>query len=131
MALIKKNSEVPSYALIFIAELINSTLHELHAKTCIFVKAGFLLYIIAPTFAIYFKFIYHETDNKSNKKRPLFMVFGELFNSKKRLTRADLGGGCGGSAPPPEMTCGFLIRSYTNLLYRLICIFSRSHYVVA
>ena len=35
MALIKKNSEVPSYALIFIAELINSTKHELHAKTSI------------------------------------------------------------------------------------------------
>ena len=33
VALIKKNSEVPSNTLIFIAELINSTLHELHAKT--------------------------------------------------------------------------------------------------
>ena len=59
------------------------------------------------------------------------MVFGQLFHSKQRLTRADIGGGCTGSPPPPEMTYGFLIQSYTNLLYRLICIFSRSHYVIA
>ena len=51
------------------------------------------------------------------------MVFGQLFHSKQRLTRADLGGECRGSAPPPEMTYDFLIQSYTNLLYRLICIF--------
>ena len=31
---------------------------------------------MAPTFAVYFKFIYHETDNENNKKRPLFMVLG-------------------------------------------------------
>ena len=59
------------------------------------------------------------------------MVFGQLFHSKQRVTRADLGGGSTGSALPPEMTCGFLIQSYTNLLYRLICIFSRSHYAIA
>ena len=130
MALIKKNSEVPSYTLIFMAELVNSTLHELHAKTCI-CKIALSPYIISPTFARYFKFIYHKTDDENNKKRPLFMVFGQLFHSKQRVTRADLGGGSTGSAPPPEMTCGFLIQSYTNLLYRLICIFSRSHYAIA
>ena len=25
-------------------------------------------------------------------------------------SKADLGGGCRGCAPPPEMTCGFLIQ---------------------
>ena len=40
---------------------------------------------MAPTFAVYFKSIYHETDNENNKKRPLFMVFYQLFHSKQRL----------------------------------------------
>ena len=52
----------------------------------------------APTFAIYFKFIYLETDNENNKKRSLFMAFAQLFHSKKRLG-ADLGGVCGACAP--------------------------------
>ena len=47
---------------------------------------------MAPTFAIYFKFIYYETDNENNEKRPLFMVLGQLFHSKKRLTEADFKG---------------------------------------
>ena len=46
--------------------------------------------MMAPTFAIYFKFIYLETDNENNKKRSHFMAFGQLFHSKKRLG-ADLG----------------------------------------
>ena len=41
VALIKKNSEVPSNTLIFVAELINSTLHELHAKTSSICKIAF------------------------------------------------------------------------------------------
>ena len=53
VALIKKNSEVPSNALIFVAELINSTLHEVHEKTSSICKIAFFLHMMAPTFAIY------------------------------------------------------------------------------
>ena len=67
MALIKKNSEVPSYALIFIAELIKLNITRTTRKNF---NRAFYLYIMAPTFAIYFKFIYHETGNENNKKRP-------------------------------------------------------------
>ena len=41
VALFKKNSEVPSNTLIFLAELINSTLHALHAKTSSICKIAF------------------------------------------------------------------------------------------
>ena len=41
VALFKKNSEVPSNTLIFLAELINSTLHALHAKTSSIYKIAF------------------------------------------------------------------------------------------
>ena len=70
MALIKKNSEVPSNALIFVAEFINSALQELYAKTSSICKIAFFLYIMAPTFASS-KLIFHERENKNNKKRPL------------------------------------------------------------
>ena len=41
VALFKKNSEVPSNTLIFLAELINSTLLALHAKTSSICKIAF------------------------------------------------------------------------------------------
>ena len=61
MALIKKDSEVPSYALIFEAELILNLTLQMHAKK--------VFYIMAPTFAINSTiFIWHETyfENKYN-----------------------------------------------------------------
>ena len=91
MALIKKNSEVPSYALIFMAKLINSALHEVHAKTYI-CKIG--LSPLHNRSHICYIFQVHK-----KKKRPLFMVFGQLFHSKQRVTRADLGGGYRGLNP--------------------------------
>ena len=87
MALIKKNSEVPSNAL-NLAELINSTLLDLHAKTTVFYYSynSFLpLHKYGSHIFYTFQVIYHETDNENNKKRPLFMVFYQLFHSKQRL----------------------------------------------
>ena len=40
------------------------------------------------------------------RKRPTFLNATNWFS----YTRADLGGGCRGCAPPPEMTFGFLIQ---------------------
>ena len=74
---------------------------------------------MAPTFAVYFKFIYHETDNENNKKRPLFMVLGWLFHSKKRLTGADLKGEGAGVAQPRSWDDLWL--SYT-VIYKICCI---------
>ena len=88
MALIKKNSEVPSNALTLEkAELINLTLHELHAKTTVFYSLDSFLPLHKYSSHIFYIFqvIYHETDNENNKTRPLFMVFYQLFHSKQRL----------------------------------------------
>ena len=38
---------------IFVAELINLALHELHAKTSSIYEIAFIFYIMAPTFSIY------------------------------------------------------------------------------
>ena len=35
---------------------------------------------------------------------------GNIWNQNLNFTGADLGGGCRGCAPLPEMTCGFLIQ---------------------
>ena len=45
MALIKKNSEVPSYALVFAAELINNV--TARKKVFHYCKIAFFLYIMA------------------------------------------------------------------------------------
>ena len=50
VALIKKNSEVPSYAVTFSAELINSTSLLKYLANC---KIAFSLYIMVLTFATY------------------------------------------------------------------------------
>ena len=47
----------------------------------------------------------------SSKSRDLLShVISECMQMRGRITGADLGGGCRGCAPPPEMTCGFLIQ---------------------
>ena len=74
---------------------------------------------MAPRFAIYFKFIYHETDNENNEKRPLFMVSGQLFHSKKRLTEADLKGEGAGVAQPRSWDD---LRLSTTVTYKICCI---------
>ena len=40
----------------------------------------------------------------------LDLLRGNLIGSSYTSAGADLGGGCRGCAPPPEMTCGFLIQ---------------------
>ena len=63
MALIKKNSEVPSNALIFAAELYKHNLQKLHAKNVFHSCKAFDLYIMAPLFALYSAtFFWHEID---------------------------------------------------------------------
>ena len=84
VALIKKNSEVPSNALIFVAELINSTLLEVHEKTSSICKIAFFLHMMAPTFAIY-SLVILSLIMKWSKNGPFFMVLYELFHSKQLL----------------------------------------------
>ena len=43
-------------------------------------------------------------------KRKNFKFSPESITAWRAYARADLGGGCRGCAPPPEMTCGFLIQ---------------------
>ena len=63
---------------------------------------------MAPTFAIYFKFIYHETDNENNKKTASF--YG-LLSTLSLSTESYRGGSRGERvAHPPELTFGFLIQ---------------------
>ena len=84
MALIKKNSEVPSNALIFVAELINSTLHEVHAKTSSICKIAFFLYIMVPKIW-YISLVILSLIMKLTKNGPFFIVLYELFHSKQLL----------------------------------------------
>ena len=67
---------------------MNLTLHGLHAKTTVFyyLYNSFLpLHKYSSHIFYIFQVIYQETDNESNKKRPHFMVFYQLFHSKQRL----------------------------------------------
>ena len=132
MALIKKNSEVPSYALIFIPELINSTLREPTRKKLLpFVKSCFLpLHNGSNICYMYQGHLSGKLIMRTTKKRLLFMVFGQLFHSRQSLTGADLGGWVQGVRIPPSPPddLRFSNTIIQNQLYRLICIFSSSHY---
>ena len=70
---------------------------------------------MAPTFAVYFKFIYHETDNENNKNGLFLWSWVNSFTLKSVLQERILRGRVQGLRnPDPEMTCGFLIQLYTK-----------------
>ena len=69
MALIKKNSEVPSYALIFAAELINKTTER--KKVLHYWKIAFFLYIMAPLFL----YIRPRSSSTKQNESSLFFFF--------------------------------------------------------
>ena len=69
MALIKKNSEVPSYAPIY-AAIDKFDIATTPKKSPICKIESFFLYIMAPTFSVYSAtFIQHKLIMKTNKVR--------------------------------------------------------------
>ena len=68
-----------------------------------------LLYSLTSVTAARFGEIVIRASSRSSKNyRTALLVY--LLLQITIITGADLGGGCRGCAPPPEMTCGFLIQ---------------------
>ena len=92
VALFKKNSEVPSNTLIFLAELINSTLHALHAKTSSICKIAFdpsfthngshIFHIIKSSLVLLTKYNYYIVNARNCVKDTTFTTqcFFVLFS---------------------------------------------------